>query len=326
MSIRHIQLSVAVISLTIAAACSAPEPTATPASTPSPTSLPAMSGSGGGVIAFVSDRDGNDEIFLMNADGTDQRQLTRTATSTRNAHPAWSPDGSQIVYEAEPTEGRQNIWGMGRDGSDARQLTSKRNSRRPAWSPDGTRIAFDQWNGRNTGLCTISRDGADEQCLTPVTPDADFFDPAWSPDGTRIACALHSHPGGHDEGYRIHVLDVAAARLNAEDDNMRRLVEGGDAEEDNPTWSPDGQQIACTSVREGHWQIFVVDAGGTHLRQLTHEAADHLYPNWSPDGERIAFQANRDGQWDIYVMNVDGTELLRLTTHGASDQHPVWRP
>jgi Tol biopolymer transport system component len=333
MRIRHTLLLGAMFILTVALACGTPEPTATPAPTATPTPLPPLTGAGGGVIAFASDRDGNDEIFVMNLDGTDQRQLTHTGTSARNSHPAWSPDSSQIVFQAEPVAGRQNIQVMNANGTDVQQLTSGRNSRRPAWSPDGTRIAFDLWNGRNTTVCTIKPDGSDQQCLTQTSLDFDVFDPFWSPDGAWIACVLHSHPGSQDEGYRIYVLDVPGAQQDPEGDNLRRLIQSGDDEEDTPAWSPDGSQIAFSSVREGQSEIFIIDAGGTNLRRLTHNAFDDLHPTWSPDGSMIAFQSNPDGKWDIYVINIEDalqgtgdTGERRLTTSDANDSFPSWRP
>ncbi len=332
----------AFILLTTSVACGAPEPSATPrkVATPTLTPQPPLAGSGGGVIAFASDRDGNDEIFLMNADGTDPRQLTHTGQSVDNSYPAWSPDGLQLAFQTEPAAGRESIQVMDWDGTDLHKLNTQRNARLPAWSPDGKQIAFNVWNGRNTAICTAMPDGSEEQCLTPITPDADFFGPSWSPDGSQIACAVHSHPGSQDLGYRIHILDVVGAGQDAGGDNVRRLMPSGEAEEDMPAWSPapvesgpNSGQIAFASARGGHWQLFLVNADGTNLQQLTHDAADHLHPAWSPDGSRIAYQSNPAGKWDIFVMDIQAalegsgdTGVQRLTTSDANDWCPSWRP
>ncbi len=332
----------ALIVLTTAVACGAPEPLATPRkmATPTLTPQPPLAGSGGGVIAFASDRDGNDEIFLMNADGTDPRQLTYTSQSIRSSYPAWSPDGLQIAFQTESAAGHEAIQVMDWDGTDLYKLTTKRNARQPAWSPDGGQIAFNSWNGRNTAICTAMADGSEEQCLTSLTPDTDFFGPSWSPDGSQIACAVHSHPGSQDLGYRIHILDVVGGRQDAEGDNVRRLSLSGEAAEDIPTWSPASVesgpslgQIAFTSVRDGQWQLFLVNANGTDLRQLTHDSADHLHPAWSPDGSKIAYQANPDGHWDIFVLDIQaalersgGNGVQRVTNSAANDWCPSWRP
>ena len=102
----------------------------------------------------------------MNADGSDQRQLTYTAKSARNSHPAWSPDGSQIVLQAEPIGGRENLQVMNASGTDVRQLTTGRNSRRPAWSPHGSQIAFSSVREGQWEIFVIDADSSDHRRLT----------------------------------------------------------------------------------------------------------------------------------------------------------------
>jgi Tol biopolymer transport system component len=335
LSSRHsLPLSGALI-VTLAVACGTPVPTATPlpAATVSPTAQPTLTGSGGGVIAFVSDRVGSGELFLMNADGTDQRQLTQSSSSVNIDYPAWSPDGKQVVYQARQAGGRANLLLIDVEavlgsaaGAQPQKLTSKLDSQRPAWSPDGTWIAFDAWNGRSTSICAIQPSGGEPQCLTDTGLDADVFAPSWSADGSMIACALHSHPGGENLGWRIHILDVEAAREVHGGNNMYALLPAAENDQDTPAWSPDGQRIAFSEVRDGQWDLFVVDVDGTDLRQLTTSSADDLHPTWSPDGSALAFQSNPEGQWDIYMINQDGTGLRQLTANPANDCNPSWRP
>jgi Tol biopolymer transport system component len=325
----------AFILLTAAVACGATEPTATPSPAPTPTSTPQppLTGSGGGVIAFVSDRTGSGEVLLMNADGSDQRQLTHSSTSVNIDHPAWSPDGKQIVYQARQAGGRANLLLMDVEAAllsagnaEGHKLTTKLDSQRPAWSPDAAWVAFDAWNGRSTSICIIPPSGIEPQCLTDTGVDADAFDPSWSADGSMIACAVHSHPGGENLGWRIHILDVEAAKEDPRGNHMHRLLPEADSEQDTPAWSPDGNRIAFSAVRDGQWELFVVDVDGTNLRQLTTHSADDLHPTWSPDGSALAFQSNPEAQWDIYVVHSDGTGLLRLTSDPANDCNPSWRP
>jgi Tol biopolymer transport system component len=296
-----------------------------------------MTASGGGVIAFVSDRDGSGELFLMNADGSDQRQCTHNSSSLNIDHPTWSPDGTQIVYQARRAGGRANLLvvtagdaAQGMGDANTVQLTSKHDSQRPAWSPvpldGGTQIAFDAWNGRSTAICTIPATGGEPLWLTETGVDADVFDPSWSPDGSQIVCAVHSHPGGQNQGWQINILDVAAAREDPGGDNLRPLMPAGGSDEDTPAWSPTGTHIAFSSVRDGQWDVFVARADGSNLQQLARSKADDLHPTWSPDGSAIAFQSNPKGQWDIYVVDADGTGLKQLTTNPANDCNPSWRP
>jgi Tol biopolymer transport system component len=96
---------------------------------------------------------------------------------------------------------------------------------------------------------------------------------------------------------------------------------------DRPTWSPTGSQIVFSAVVGGHRDLYVVDADGTGLRQLTDTPDfDEFAPAWSPDSTQIVFQANPEAQWDIYAMNADGTDRRRLTTDAANDTSPDWAP
>ena len=95
----------------------------------------------------------------------------------------------------------------------------------------------------------------------------------------------------------------------------------------NPSWSPDGSQIAFDSDRDGNWEIYVMDADGSNPTNLTNNAADDQRPAWSPDGSKIAFHSNRDGNLDeIYVMDADGSNPIRLTNNTDNDHCPSWSP
>jgi Tol biopolymer transport system component len=303
-----------------------PPPTETP--TPIlPTSLPPLSGSGGGVIAFVSDRDGNKEIYVMNADGTDQRRLTKQRFVDNQ--PAWSPDGTKIAFTST-RKGSEDIYVMDADGSAPRRLTTSQvNDFFPTWSPalpagdtSSMQIAFLSDSGRDTEIYILNsiRSEGDPLQLTQTDDNVYEDHPAWSPalsEGGAIVTkiAFVSNRDGNDE---IYVMD-------ADGSNLRRLTYN-DARDWFPAWSPDGTQIAFTSGRDGANVIYVMNPDGSDLRRLTHGDADAWRPAWSPDGTQIAFQSKPDSQWDIYVMNADGTDVRQLTTGGAADQLPAWRP
>lgn len=84
--------------------------------------------------------------------------------------------------------------------------------------------------------------------------------------------------------------------------------------------------ILFQSDRDGDWEIYVMNADGSHTIQLTHNTCADEYPVWSPDGQQIAFKSNRDGNWEIYVMHADGSDQRRLTDHSAQDEDPAWTP
>lgn len=93
-----------------------------------------------------------------------------------------------------------------------------------------------------------------------------------------------------------------------------------------PRWSKDGERILFQSNRSGKWQIYVMDASGTHTQQLTSGDANNNFPDWSPENERIAFVSDREGNEEVYVMRMDGSQLRNVSNHPARDIHPYWGP
>jgi Tol biopolymer transport system component len=320
-----------IITVTLAALCLAacrgaspgtpvPQPTATP------TSLPPLSGSGGGRIAFATNRDGNYEIYVMNADGSDQRRLTNSPYEDR--HPVWSPDGTLILFGRTLLD-RGEIDVMNADGSGQRRLISGVGAE-GAWSPDGARIAFPR-NNPASDLWVMNADGSDPQPLTRTGNQAGVFDPDWSPDGTQVVCAVDIDPqrlaGGWVTSIRLLDLNDVAGQGPADLADLRLLPNPGEQVNDKPIWSPLGTEIAFSAVVNNRRRIYVVNADGSNLRRLIPEGdADAFAMDWSPDGTQITFQYSPEGQWDIYVMNADGTGLRRLTTHEANDTEPAWAP
>jgi formylglycine-generating enzyme required for sulfatase activity len=279
-----------------------------PAKSVSPTgeATPSLTGSGGGVIAFTSERDGEGDIYVMNGDGSDQRRLTDDPAY--DAWPTWSPDGSQIAF-ASTRSGNPDIYVMNADGSDVRQLTHHTASDIwPEWSPDGARIAFPSRRDGNLEIYVMDADGTNLQRLTNTPSHEDF--PAWSPDGTRI---VFSRIEGNDGTYI----------MNADGSDERQLTAFVALE---PAWSPDGTRIAFGSDDEGFRGMYVIDADGSNLQKLSTTRAGENCPAWSPDGTRIAFASWRDGDGEIYIMDADGSNLQQLTDNRFADEFPAWRP
>lgn len=109
------------------------------------------------------------------------------------------------------------------------------------------------------------------------------------------------------------------AQVNADGTELRALSPGTD-----PAWSPDGKRIAFAGLLEVHSGIYVINADGSGLVQLTN--ASDWQPTWSPDGRRIAFMSLRDGNREIYAMSADGSDLRRITDNQWQDRHPSWSP
>lgn len=275
-----------------------------------------------GKIAFISERDGNREIYVMNADGSGQTNLTNNPAF--DDAPNWSPDGTKIVFRFNPGFGPDKIWIMNTDGSNRHELYFPQVGGQPAWSPDGTKIAIIK--RRIPGLtddleiAVVNADGSGLLFLTDNSV-ADMR-PAWSPDGTKIA---------------FFRGDAVALKgdvwvMNADGTDQLNLTNMPSVGNLWPTWSPDGTKIAFASDRDhpfpGLNEIYVMNADGSNVTRLTYTGLNS-WPAWSPDGTRIAYQSNPDPfpvQGEIFVMNADGTNPIRLTNNMALDSYPAWAP
>ncbi len=261
-----------------------------------------------GRVAFWSDRAGDPDVFTMNADGGDIRNLGTRDWGDKRA--SWSPDGERIAYDSWHVGHRDfDIWVMNADGSAKRQLTTSRlRDVLPAWSPDGRWVAFSRKRARSSAedLWLIRPDGTGERLLV-----RDASTCAWSPDSRRLVYAA----GG----------DLYTVGLGGRP--RRRLTRA--RADDFPSagsWSPDGGRILFTRYPVGGFgDVFVLNVRSGGVRRLTAATADDTDPSWSPDGKRIVFDSTRDGNRDVYVMNADGSGVRNLTRNPADDWADTWR-
>jgi len=286
---------------------------------------PSLPGGGsGGLIAFVSTRDGNGEIYVMDASGSNPRRLTNNRVW--DGYPSWSPDGTQIAYYTYRTQKDWVIQVMDANGDNPRRLTdSGVCDGAPYWSPDGTRIAYSSdadCTARHREIYVIDADGGNPRNLTQN--DTDDVTCSWSPDSQQIVFA--SNRDGDNEIYVMH----------ADGSQVRQLTDNQD-EDMMPSWSPAGGQIAFVSDRDGNDEIYVMDVGDAEqgpgsVRRLTDDPAEDWFPFWSPDGRQIVFSSRRDGSnVEIYVMDVEGAargapNVRRLTNNPADDFNAIWQP
>jgi Tol biopolymer transport system component len=260
-----------------------------------------------GKIAFSSTRDvNNQEIYVMNADGSDVTRLTNDAS--RDSDPSWSPDGEKITFQTT-RDGNNEIYVMNADGSGQTRLTNNPASEEfPSWSPDSTKIAFKSSRDGNFEIYVMNADGSGQTRLTN-NPSADG-EPGWSPDGEKIV--FNSNRDGNNE---IYVM-------NADGSGQTRLTNNPSAD-GSSGWSPDGEKIVFDSTRDGNFEIYVMNAAdGSNPTRLTNNAEWDIEPSWSPDGSRITFISTRDGNFEIYVMNADGSGQTNITNHPAADYDP----
>lgn len=291
-----------------------------------------------GLIVFLSqtNRDGDtDSLRVMNADGSGMRYFA-TGQLVHFA-PQWSADGQFILFGTlddglvlfDPQTGRpRRVIRTGLTG---------------AWSPSEQQIAYTDYD------YVMRIANADGSGSRPLSSTWELYGdvPSWSPDGRQILFDLFlSTESG------LSVL----ARINADDTDLR-VLDIGDGfipfseflsrlqgkslilRAYDGEWSPDGQKIVfwtegflmlldeadgSGAFAQTDPEIFVVNADGRDVQNLTRDKAAGASPSWSPDGSQIVFVSDRDGDMEICVMDADGGNFHQLTHNQTNDFNPDW--
>ena len=263
-----------------------------------------------GKIVFETNRDGNEEIYTMNADGTNRVDLTRNPAD--DTDPRWSSNGTRIVF-ASNRSGNYQIYTMNADGSGVTRVTHDSNDdRRPTWTADG-HILFQNGTFPNRAIFRINADGNGLQQLTPVSSDNATV--AAAPRGGRIA--FSSTRGDSTQRLYTANADGSAAQL------VLPSPPGPETADVEADWSPRGNELLFDRFTFGGpvtSDLYVVHTDGSGLRRLT-DTPDRLelQPAWSPDGTKISFFAatavgTPDEHDAVYTMNADGSRLTEIST------------
>jgi len=261
-------------------------------------------------IVFSSDRDGDFEIFVMNADGSNPTSLTNNTSNELGA--TISNSGTKIAFASDRT-GRSELFVMNSDGSDVEQVTSSGLANVSesifGWSADDSKIAF---TDSNFNIITINVDGSNRTELTNNT--SSDFAPDWSSDGTKIA--FQSDRDG----------DTEIFIMNSDGTGVQKITDNLDFD-GTPKWSPDDSKITFVSDRDGSTNVYVMNSDGTGVQQITSDPGSSIVPGWSADGSEIVFETDRDGNYEIYKINSDGTGgTINLTANSSADRRPFWSP
>ena len=262
-------------------------------------------------VAYVSEQGAARELFVMDYDGYDARQLT--ADGFLNLMPRWSPDRRFLVFTAYRNRNTQDI--------DMIELATGKRwtivslgglNITPALSPDGNFMAFASSYEGNSELYRLDTRTKALQRLT-VNASGDLS-PSWSPSGRELA--FTSDRSG---GPQVFLM-------SGDGTNVRRLTFEGDYNA-APAWSPRGNWIAyvCRTPKK-EYKLCVITPDGQKRVQLTTGPGVDDSPSWSPDGRHIVFSSTADGKSQIYMINADGKDLERITFTGTHNSAPTWSP
>lgn len=261
-----------------------------------------------GKLAYASEMDGDYEIYIMNADGSDKKQLTHN--STLDYYPKWTANGTSIVYNAKI--GSYNQITLVDLISD--EITNISNSDYDEFSPSvlfpSNRIAFCYRTDPHTDhkdIYTMNLDGTSKIPFLSSDTCSDNY-PAWSPDGSKIiffrittGFTMGIYVKGVSDPTEQKILDVSAGQIS---------------------WSPDGTKFVAIVSND----IIIYNADGSNPTNLTNGSYTCFSPDWSPDGSKIAFVIHDGNDTEIYTINPDGTGLTQITDNDYADNYPCWSP
>jgi TolB protein len=259
-------------------------------------------------IAYISDRTGHKELYVMEVDGNQPVRLTDHRRIVLN--PDFSPNGQELIftsYRANNPDLYRKELASGQETRTSRQQGLNVGGR---YRPDGQAIAL-----------TLSKDGDSELYLLGLGGElrkrltqhwAIDIDPSWSPDGRRIAFV--SNRRGNPN---IFILDLGSEKVERLTLNGKYNV--------TPAWSPQGDRIAF-SRKEGYFDIYTIRTDGTDERRLTFGPGNKEHPRWSPDGRFLVYSSDENGKKAIFQMRADGTGNRKISEPGGNASHPAWSP
>ena len=262
-------------------------------------------------IYFVSNRTGHKEIWVMDPDGSNQRQISRF--NSLSIMPAVSPDGAKVAFTSF-ARGNPAIFILSTDTGRRlpfyNQVASMNAT--PDFTPDGKQLLYSSTASGRAQIYIANIDGSNLRRISNTS--ALEVEPKVNPK-TGTDLVFVSGRSGPQQIYRMNMDGADVQRLS-----------NGEGEASNPCWHPNGQIMAFAWTRgfaTGNFNIFVMDVASRNFNQLTYGAGRNENPAWAPDGRRLAFMSTRSGSEQIWTMLADGTQLKQLTTAGKNGT-PVW--
>lgn len=309
-------------------------------------------------IAFMSDRDGNWEIYIMDRDGSNLLNLTNDPSA--DGVPIHTADQDRLAFVSDRDGEELDLFLVNLDGSNATNITNTPDSNEVpiAWSPNGEHLVFVSDRSGSSEVFLMKTSGEELLNLSQRDEVNNFDD--WSSKTDRFILAANA-----DMGTSLFITDLTGsthqpltdgnypaggARWSPDGQKITFMAimpdsdsidiymvdaVGGEpvnltqspSNDGFPLWSPDGSRIAFLSDRDDNQQIYVMDADGSNQTNLTNSLTDEAIQGdfaWSPDGTQILFHSSRDGNVEVYLMNADGSASVNLTNSPGTDFGAIW--
>lgn len=254
---------------------------------------------------------GHDQICMVNADGSDFRQLTNDLFH-QHFYPSWAPDGNSFVFVGSHS-GSSKIYEMNLEGNMHIVGDIEGELYAPMISPDGLRIIFTRYvSDTEQYVSVVNRDGSN---LLDLVSYYDSKDPVWSEDNSKVLFTSRE-----DGKAGIYYMNSGGTTI--------QKIEQLNGLDGRPDWSVDYTVATYSGSKDAHDREIVLLEVGEEPVTIT-SGGDNLSPSFSPDGEWITFMSYRDHYWEsdgceIYIMRKDGTDIRRLTDNSYCDYQPRW--
>jgi Tol biopolymer transport system component len=256
-----------------------------------------------GKIVFTSTRDGNPEIYVMSADGSNVVRLTNNRAY--DDQPATSPDGSLVVFVSN-RDGNHELYTVGVGGKNLRRLTDTPYSEiDPSFSPDGKWVVYTAMAQGDKDIWRLNVETGEIETL--VTGEGDQFMARVAADGALV----YVEDGGDNEVVLLK-------------DRVKENLSVAPGIDTMPSFSPDGNTVYFITNRGGDYDVMAVDRDGSDLRELITLESTEGRAAPSPDGAYLAVASDKDGDLDIYIFSSNGELLEQLTPNGEEDYEPFW--
>ena len=265
-------------------------------------------------IAFLSRQNKGTEIFVVDFDGENLKQVTND--KTLNLTPTWSPNGRWLAYTSYAGNNPDLVMidNFGEKPKRTLLYLSGLNSA-PSWSPVDDRLTLVLSKDENSEIYTLSNNRTLRRLTRHFNIDTS---PTWSPDGKKIAFTSDRSGRGAPQ---IYIMDAHEG-----DKAGVQRISFNSSYNDNPAWSPDGDKIAYTSRVGKRFQIKIYDLITKSSAVLTKGRGNNEQPTWSPDGRFIAYRHKDGSGISTYIQRLDSDKTRQLSIGNSSGASPSWSP